>query len=86
MAIETPYNPMKNMVTVQLPRATGKEEKVLFVALNGKGYTIKKGVPVRVPRPVYDILMESQRQQIRQAEYEDAKAAAAAKSAKDLGL
>jgi len=53
-------------VTVTLPRATGKEEELVFVGLNGKGYTIRRGVPVRVPRPVFDILNESQRQQQRQ--------------------
>ena len=67
------YDPMKDMRTVLLPKATGKEERELFVSLNGKGYTITKGVQVRVPRPIYDILMESQRQKIRQAAYEDEK-------------
>lgn len=55
-----------DLVPVTLPRATGKEEDFVFVALNGKGYTIRRGVPVRVPRPVFDILNESQRQQQRQ--------------------
>ena len=53
-------------VSVTLPRATGKEEDVVFVGLNGKGYTIRRGVSVRVPRPVYEILAESQRQEQRQ--------------------
>ena len=55
-----------DLVPVTLPRATGKEEDFVFVALNGKGYTIRRGVPVQVPRPVFDILNESQRQQQRQ--------------------
>ncbi len=55
-----------DLVPVTLPRATGKEEDFVFVALNGKGYTIRRGVPVRVPRPVFDVLNESQRQQQRQ--------------------
>ena len=66
-----PYNPMKDMVTVTLPRATGKEEDTVFVGLNGKGYTIKRGIPVRVPRPIYNILEESRRQMERQAAYEE---------------
>ena len=66
-----PYDPMKDMVRVQLPRATGREETTLFVGLNGKGYNIKKGVPVNVPRPVYEILMESERMQERQAAYDE---------------
>ena len=66
----TPYDPMKDYRTVTLPRATGKEEDTVFVSINGKGYNIKKGVPVRVPRPVYEILRESERQKDRQAAYE----------------
>ena len=45
--------------TVTLPRATGKEENFVFVGLNGKGWRILRGVPVRVPRPVAQILAES---------------------------
>lgn len=66
-----PYDPMKDMVRIQLPRATGREETTLFVGLNGKGYNIKRGVPVNVPRPVYDILMESERMKERQADYDE---------------
>ena len=53
-------NNQTEYVTVTLPRATGKEENFVFVGLNGKGYTVMRGVPVRVPRPVYDILAEAQ--------------------------
>ncbi len=56
-------------VSVTLPRATGKEEDIVFVGLNGKGYTIRRGLTVQVPRPVYEILMESQRQQQRQQDF-----------------
>lgn len=84
--VEQQYDPMKDMVTVHLPRATGKEEDSLFVGLNGKGYTIKKGVPVRVPRPVYDILMERERQIERQAAFEEEQQRKAAENAKMFGL
>ena len=36
-------------VPVTLPRATGREEDFVFVALNGKGYTIRRGQTVLVP-------------------------------------
>ncbi len=62
-------DPMKELVPVALPRATGKEENFVFVGLNGKGYTILRGVTVRVPRPVAEILNESRRQQERQAAF-----------------
>ena len=64
-------DPMKEFVTVVLPRATGKEEDYIFVGLNGKGYTIKRGIAVRVPQPVAEIIRESERQRNRQMEFED---------------
>lgn len=63
-------DPMQELVTVCLDRATGKEETTAFVALNGKGYTIERGKPVRVPRPVADILFEADRQRDRQEAYQ----------------
>ncbi len=73
-------------VTVTLPRATGKEEDVVFVGLNGKGYTIRRGVAVQVPRPVYEILAESQRQEQRQRDYIRRQQENAARSAVTVGL
>ena len=49
-------DPMQEFVNVYLPRATGKEENFVFVALNGKGYSVMRGVTVRLPEPVADIL------------------------------
>ena len=63
---EKPYDPMKDMISVTLPRATGREENFVFVALNGKGYKILRGQTVNMPRPVYDILAESERAEARQ--------------------
>lgn len=68
--------------TITLPRATGKEDDTLFVSLNGKGYNIKRGVPVRVPRPIADIIRESERQTIRQIGYKDKLRAEAGMNAK----
>ncbi len=73
-------------VSVTLPRATGKEEELVFVGLNGRGFTIRRGVTVRVPRPVYDILAESQRQQQRQQDYIRRQQENAARSAVSAGL
>lgn len=73
-------------VTITLPRATGKEEDVVFVGLNGKGYTIRRGVSVQIPRPVYEILAESQRQEQRQQDYIRRQQENAARSAVTVGL
>ena len=73
-------------VTVTLPRATGKEEDVVFVGLNGKGYTIRRGVAVQVPRPVSESLAEAQRQEQRQRDYIRRQQENAARSAVTVGL
>lgn len=68
---EIAYDPMRDYVTITLPRATGDEAKEEFVGLNGKAYLIRKGIPVSVPRPVAQIIRESFRQQERQERFND---------------
>lgn len=82
----TNNDPMQELVTVTLPRATGKEENDVFVGLNGKGYRIMRGIPVRVPRPVRDILAEAESQQRRQAAFIRQQQENAARSAITAGL
>lgn len=45
-----------------------------FVGYNFKAYRIQRGVPVKVPKPVYDILMDAER--ARTAEVKERKARA----------
>lgn len=80
------YDPMKDMVSVLLPKATGREENFVFVGLNGKGYKILRGQTVQVPRPVYDILTESERAEERQAGYIQQQLDLASRSAAAAGL
>ena len=68
---DIPVDPMKQYVSVYLPRASKSEQNFVFVSLNGKGYDIMKGQQVRVPRPVADILAESNRMTDRQMQYQD---------------
>lgn len=77
---------MNDYVNVTLPRATGKEEDFVFVGLNGKGYTIRRGVTVRVPKPVYEILAEARRQEQRQEDFIRLQQENAARSAVTVGL
>ena len=72
IAEQVPVDPMKEYTTVRLPRATGKEEDTVLVGLNGKNYMIKRGVPVRIPKPVAAVLQESEYQRERQIRYEEA--------------
>ena len=57
-AQEPAYDPMKDLVQVYVPREAAGERNI-FVGLNGKGWSIPTGEFVRVPRPVADILMQS---------------------------
>ena len=75
--VVAPYDPMKDMVSITLPRATGNEQNFIIVALNGKTYKIMKGTPVQIPRPVYDILSESHAQEQRLYAFNEAQASKA---------
>ena len=86
MEKHTVYDPMKDMVSVLLPRATGREENFVFVGLNGKGYKILRGQTVQVPRPVYDVLTESERAEARQAGFMQQQLDLASRSAAAAGL
>lgn len=79
-------NKQTDYVSITLPRATGKEEDFVFVGLNGKGYTIRRGVTVRVPKPVYEILAEARRQEQRQEDFIRLQQENAARSAVTVGL
>lgn len=60
---QKPSNPMEELIPVTLPRATGNEQNFELVSLNGKTWQIMKGVTVQIPLPVYEVLMESIRQE-----------------------
>lgn len=79
-------NKQTEYVSVTLPRATGKEEDFVFVGLNGKGYTIRRGVTVRVPRSVAEILTEARRQEQRREDFIRSRQESAARSAVSAGL
>lgn len=50
----------KETVTIQLPRAGKDEEKIVFVGVNGRGYTIRRGKEVEVPPAVAEVLRSSE--------------------------
>lgn len=66
------YNPMNEYVTVCLPRASGSEENFVYAGLNGRGYKILRGAQVRLPKPVAELLWESERLQNARDAYSDA--------------
>lgn len=54
-------DPKKDMVVVNIPLVKN-EPDTLFVSVNEKTYSIKKGVDVKVPRFVYDMIVDNQEQ------------------------
>lgn len=47
------------LVTVKLPLTKDQQDDV-YVAVNGKGYQIKRGVPVQVPDYIAEVLERSE--------------------------
>lgn len=56
----TAKDPMSVKERVFIPKAAGEEPCVL-VGLNGKNYNIPRGKQVEVPKPVADILYQSEK-------------------------
>ena len=57
-------------VTVKLPRSTDKHgENYLYVAVNGRGMKIMRGVSVDVPKPIAEVLKNSEEMQDIAADY-----------------
>ena len=57
---ETKYDPWQDMVEITLPRHPKNEQNFQFVAVNDRRFQVpRSGRPVKVPRPVYEVLMNS---------------------------
>jgi len=59
-APEVPYDPWEEMVPVTLPRDRTTDETAQYACVNGRKFQVPRGVTVKVPRPVYDILMQAE--------------------------
>lgn len=62
MAATKTTNPMQEMVSVYVPKASG-EEPTLFVSLNGRTWLIPRGKTSEVPKPVAEIIWASEKAQ-----------------------
>ena len=76
----------KNWVTIQLFKDSGKYKDDVFVAINGRRWQIKRGVPVQVPPEVARILEQSMRQDAATADLIDQKSSAFAAETRARGL
>lgn len=59
--------PAEEMETIQLFSDGGKYKGDLFVGVNGVNYQIKRGVPVKVPKAVAEVIRHSQEQDAQSA-------------------
>ena len=72
MSNETKNTRAEEMVEIRLPRDNSvRGEQQEFYSLNGKNYIIKRGVPVKVPRAVADLIENNQRAEDEAAEYQE---------------
>ena len=55
-AVEAPVVPKKKMVKRRLFKDNDKYQADVFVCVNGKAYTIKRGVDVEIPEEVAEVL------------------------------
>lgn len=52
-------DPWRDMVEIKLPKPFPNEENFIIASVNGKVFKIKKGVPVKVPAPIAEVLEHS---------------------------
>lgn len=56
------YDP-NELVDYMAPLLPGGKQKDIFGAVNGETFCVKRGVPVKIKRKFYDVLLNAQRQQ-----------------------
>lgn len=60
-------DPMKELVDFYAFKDNGKYKDDIIVGINGRFLRIMRGVKVKIPKPYYDVLMQSQEQDARTA-------------------
>lgn len=56
-----PVSPWDVMVEVKLPKASKTEQNFQFVAVNGRTFQVPKGKRVKVPKPIAEVLQNSEK-------------------------
>lgn len=70
---ETKTNPFAELMPIRLPKANRGEPDTVYVGVNGRGFYVKKGQTVNVPKPVYEVLVNSLRAEEEADNYERAR-------------
>lgn len=63
----------ERMVTIKLDKAPKGENKEISASCNGKVYLIKRGIPVKVPESLAEIIMNSERARMEADAYSEEK-------------
>lgn len=58
-AVKSAGDPWQKRVTIKLAKAPHGQENYRFVSVNGRNFKIQKGVEVKVPLPVAEVLKNS---------------------------
>ena len=64
-------DPWQEMTEVLIPKRSRTEQDTQLVSVNMRNFFVPKGVPVKVPRPVAEVLME--REAALKVVYDEAK-------------
>ena len=62
-----PQDPMKELVDFYAFKDNGKYKDDIVVGINGRFLRIMRGQRVKIPKPYYDVLMQSQEQDAKTA-------------------
>lgn len=77
---------MEKYVTVKLFKDSGKYKDDVFVAVNGEGCIIPRGVPVQIKKKFAAVLEQSDMQDYQTAQYMEAEAEKFVEASKQLNL
>ena len=69
-ATSTPIDPWRDMREISLPRPGKGEETHVLVGVNSRYLRVKKGVAVKVPRPIYEVLVRMMKAEQAEDDYQ----------------
>ena len=75
---------LDELVKFRAFKDNGKYKDDITVIVNGKSWRIQRGVEVEIPRSVYNVIIQSEEQDLKAANYAEEKQDAYKKSSKNL--
>lgn len=85
MGNTTAKNPMMEMVSLHIPKASG-EDRTVFIGLNGRSWNIPRGITVEVPKPVADVYYAAQENINKADEYSESRHALEKQAAAEFAM